>query len=118
MGDLKWFSDTEVPIFMTCGVNEKLPIELVQFILDLSFERGVTGEANYFQFFDIESNGEIIKIKMQQENPEMITKCTIAIKTDKKFTGRVYCIETWNGVEKPKATIDDHYIMVLLPEEY
>lgn len=118
MGDSKWFSDKEVPIFMTCGVNEKIPKEIVQCILDMSFERGKTGEADYFQFFDIESISEGFIIKMQQENPEMITECILTTKTDKEFTGRVYCIETWNGVEKHKATIDDHYITVLLPEEY
>jgi hypothetical protein len=125
---LHYFEDITVPMVQTIGISNVLPVDLACELLTVCFVRAkllrATGlEADYFQFFDIEGsavNDKLCKfeIKMTQEQPEVKTKFTRIYKTDKVFSGRVYVIESWNGTPREKATDDDHYITILLPEEY
>lgn len=123
MEGLKYFKDVTVPCVMTHGVHERLTDEMVKVLFTLGFMRGKEETNNfnataYFQVFDIKTKKNTMYVKMSQEQPDIITEYKVELKTAaKKFNGRIYLIETWNG-KTENVTIDDHYITLLLPSEY
>ena len=128
---LIYYADTSVPTYITAGVNEKIPKEIINLLYDLAFMRGhkflEKGEeqfrASYFQVFDVTVTEEKIIIRHFQEQPDMEDNYEINIidlmkKKPTPFTQRLYLIEDWNGTPKEEATPDDHHITMLLPDEY
>lgn len=134
---LIYFADTTVPTYMTPGIKEKLPKEIVDLLLTMAFNRGRkfldTGDeqlrAAYFQFFDISVTRKKLIIRHMQEQPDIDKTLEIDISNNsyaqrfivkkmKESTMRVYLIEDWNGTPKEIATREDHYITMLLPDEY
>ena len=127
--DLKYFVDQTVQTFITSGVHRSLSVGLIQELFSLCFQRGISLQnqglaASYFQVFRItsetskESTMTQYKITMEQEQPDYESKHMKEITFGKSFNGSIWVIENWNGVPKDKATVDDHYITMLLPEEY
>lgn len=125
---LEYYSDITVPTFITAGIKEVLPQEIIQELFVLCFQRavelkGTDMSTDYLQVFDITSEryqdiGLKYRMKMSQEQPEYVTKHVKGLVGDKVFNGKVYVIESWNGTPSHLANIDDHYITMLLPSEY
>ena len=125
--DIKYFKDVEVPMLMTAGVNEKLPKQLVQSIVHSVFlgsrELEAEGkEADYIQVCNItceSPNGAFYQYKWTLRQDDEVTSKEYRKKLlfGQVFNGTVWIIESWNG-KTENVTLDDHYITVLLPEEY
>ena len=122
MSDLRYFDNPEVPIFATHGINDKLPKELMDFMLDIVFHqanvlRMLGEEVDYFQCLEIERKTDVFKVVLP-ENGIYERHCFFLPYTgDKTYSGKVYIIESWNG-KTVDVELDDHYITILLPDEY
>lgn len=127
MDNLGYFSDLSVPIFKTKKVDELLPEEVAIWLTAIIFKRAEIlrdkgQEVDYMQVCNIMSksdNNGVAKymIVIEQEQPEYITLHGKRFRTDKAFNGKLWVMETWNGAKK-STRLDDHYITLLLPEEY
>lgn len=119
MAKLKYFKDGDVPCFITQGIKNVLSKEVVFRLIELAYERSEKHEETaYFQVYDIEGRNNTVKVKLSQEQPDIITEHEVKLKFSKcKFKGRVYLIESWNGATE-NVTVNDHYITMLLPSEY
>ena len=56
-------------------------------------------------------------IIMEQEQPDYVTEHHKIVLGNFMYDGRIYLIESWNG-KTENVTPEDHYITLLLPEEY
>ncbi|MFG6344652.1 MAG: DUF960 domain-containing protein [Lachnospiraceae bacterium] len=124
---LEYFNNIDVPMYMTRGVKENIPNELCQDLIALAFQRkakldkkGI--ETAYFQLFTIKTkkyNDMFTKcdIIMEQEQPDYVTEHHKIVLGNFMYDGRIYLIESWNG-KTENVTPEDHYITLLLPEEY
>lgn len=122
MRDLRYFDNVEVPIFATHGINSKLPKELITFMLDIVFHKAnvlrMLGEdVDYFQCLEIESKSNGFNVTVPENGFYGRHSYFLEYTGDKKYTGKVYIIESWNG-KTVDVELDDHYITILLPEEY
>lgn len=127
MEDLKYYNDLTVPIFMTHGVKDSLPCELTMWMLTLAFERSVIlhkkeMNTSYMQVYKIKSekmpDGYVrYIIEMEQEQPDYTSAHKAVFPTSQEFNGTVWLMESWNG-KTENIKLDDHYITMLLPEEY
>lgn len=128
---LNYFVDNSVPMYITAGVNEKIPKEICNLLFDLAFMRGhkflEKGEeqfrASYFQVFDLSVTKDKIIIRHFQEQPDIEENYEFNIdelieEKPTPFTQRLYLIEDWNGTPKEEALPEDHYITLLFPDEY
>lgn len=119
---IEYFRNTDIPMFMTCGIKEKLPVELSCWLFSLPFSISNNSSLmmDYLQVLEVETEetdkGTLFRVTMTQENPEMKLVFSKELQC-KPWSGKVYIIETWNG-SKVSKTIDDHYITILLPSEY
>lgn len=124
---LEYFNNIDVPMYITRGVNESIPKELCQELIALAFQRKVEldkkgMETSYFQFITIKTSeyeGIFTKcnIIMEQEQPDYTSEHCRIILGNFKFNERLYLVESWNG-KTENVTPEDHYITLLLPEEY
>lgn len=125
--ELRYFENVDVPMMMTSGVNEELHQELVQCLVACAFKQSKELKSqgkvmDYFQLVEIESEQFMdeewtrYKWTMRQDDGSEVTGRKV-LQSDKRFIGKVYIIESWNG-KTENVTPDDHYITVLLPEEY
>lgn len=127
MGGLKYFRDASVSMFITDGVVASIPDALRQRLIALAFQRAKELESQGmevapYQFFTIESSEYMgvatkYKIIMEQEQPDYRTEHTVIFEGKCDFNGRIYLFEDWNG-KTENVTDLDHYITMLLPEEY
>ena len=127
MGELKYFRDETVSMFITPGVKESIPAELCMKLFSLAFQRAVElerkdMETSYFQLFTIKASpykGMFTRcdVTMEQEQPDYETQHKVMIMGNFIINERLYLIESWNGKTK-NVTPEDHYITLLLPEEY
>lgn len=119
MAKLKYFKDGDVPCLVTQGIKDVLPAEMAFRLLELAYKRSAQyEETSYFQVFDIEGNNHTVKVKMSQEQPDIVTEHEISLRISKcNFKGKVYLIESWNG-KTENVTMEDHYITILLTTEY
>lgn len=122
MSKIEYFKDTDIPMLMSIGIKEQLPVELSCWLLALPFSVSTSSslKMDYFQVLDVEAemtnSGTLFNVTMTQEDPEMKLVFSNELQC-MPWSGRVYIIETWNGKEVSE-TIDDHYISVMLPHEY
>lgn len=124
---LEYFSNVDIPMLITRGVKERISKELCQNLFALAFQRKVELDKKgmvtaYFQLFTVKTskyNNMFTKcdITMEQEQPDYETKHTKIVLGNFRFNGSLYLIESWNG-KTENLTLDDHYITLLLPEEY
>lgn len=122
MNNLRYFDDPGVPIFATHGVNDKLPKELMDFMLDIVFHQAnvlrILGEdVEYFQCLEIEYKTNGFEVILPENGIYERHSYFLPYTGDKRYSGKVYIIESWNG-KTVDVELDDHYITILLPEEY
>ena len=128
---LNYFVDSTIPKYITVGVHEKIPQQIIHLLLDIAFLRGQKYlekgddqfKADYFQVFDLTITDKKVFIRHFQEHPDMEDAYAFDIgqiikKKPAPFTQRLYLIENWNGAPKEVAKPDDHYMTLLLPNEY
>ena len=126
MDGLKYFSTINIPITITAGVKERVPINVIGLIFNIAFQnaaviRSVNQYVDYFQVINVKYVDEPDKkgynIKIMQENPFFEMEYFVETDEDIVFNGKLFLIESWNG-KTENLTPDDHYITLLFPEEY
>lgn len=126
MDRLNYFSSTNIPICMTAGVKERVPINVIGLIFEVAFQnaaviRSVKQYVDYFQVFNVEYVDKPDKkghnIKIMQEDPFFEMEYFFEDDEYIGFNGKLYLIESWNG-KTENLIPDDHYITLLFPEEY
>lgn len=127
MEKLDYFANENVPITVTCGVQEKLSRKLIGCLFELVFQRKeelnkLGKDMSYFQVFNIETEQAfndtvtIYKITMEQEKPKHKSISYAMEGGGYTFSGKVYVIENWNG-KKESEELNDHYISMCFPSE-
>ncbi|MBR4981932.1 MAG: hypothetical protein IKY94_05180 [Lachnospiraceae bacterium] len=126
MAGLKYFCTTNIPITITAGVKERVPINVISLIFNVAFQnaaviRSVKQNVDYFQVINVEyvdePDNKGYSIKIMQENPFFEMEYFFEDEEGIEFNGKLYLIESWNG-KTENFTPDDHYITLLFPEEY
>ncbi len=91
--------------YVTQGVHDKIPVEVVLFMMFL-IENMKCDERDYFQFFTLKKCDEFIEVKHEQEVPEFTEKAKLV------FSGTDF------GELKVYVIAEDKICTILLNTEY
>ena len=141
MERLTYYEDAEVPVFITNALSEELSPDLQELlyraVMEVSEQYGESFprmiSAEFRQKKVIEEKNEFIGLFNIFDESEQSTSYMVELRlygddntviyyTDRSFSeeqriSQVYIIEEWNG-KAEKMKVDDHYIVMIRPEEY
>lgn len=127
MRDLEYFKDFDVPKYVTSGIKESVPQKIINYIFaivymrhDILKKKGIS--MNYLQICNVSSkvfpSGTTeYTIDVSQETDNYITRHVKFLTSTDTFNGRILVVENWNE-KTENVTDEDHYITMLLSEEY
>lgn len=141
MERLTYYEDSEVPVFITNALSEELSPDLQELlyraVMEVSEQYGelahktMTAEfrqkkvtearnefAGLFNIFDESEQSTRYEVELRLYGDDN----TVIYYTDRSFNeeqriSQVYIIKKWNG-KTENLKIDDHYIVMIKPEEY
>ena len=141
MERLTYYEDSEVPVFITNALSEELSPDLQELlyraVMEVSEQYGESFpkmiSAEFGQKKVIEEKNEFIGLFNIFDESEQSTSYVVELRlygddntviyyTDRSFNeeqriSQVYIIKKWNG-KTENLKIDDHYIVMIKPEEY